>query len=62
MAGFVVKSHHGSSVESATLVDRKVSDLKVLGGLVLNQFVGGLNPLAVEAALAPGGQGYLARQ
>ena len=54
MAGFLLKSHHGSSVESAALIDRKVPDLKVLGGLVLNQFVGGLNPFAVEAAIALG--------
>ena len=54
MAGFVLKSHHGSSVASAALVDRKVPNLRVLGGLVLNQFVGGLNPFAVEAALALG--------
>ena len=56
MAGFVLKSHHGSSVESAALVDRKVADLRVLGGLVLNQFVGGLNPFAVEAAVGLGGK------
>ncbi len=54
MAGFVLKSHHGSSVESAAVLDRKVPDLKVFGGVVLNQFVGGLNPFAVEAALGLG--------
>ncbi|NIO08533.1 MAG: hypothetical protein GTO40_11210, partial [Deltaproteobacteria bacterium] len=54
MAGLVLKSHHGSSVESATLVDGKVQGVRVFGGLVLNQFVGGLNPFAVEAAVALG--------
>jgi hypothetical protein len=55
MAGFVLKGHYGSSVETAALVDRKVADLKVLGGLLLNQFVGGLNPLCPISTKGPRG-------
>lgn len=54
MRGFVLKCHHGSSVEVAQLLSRQFPGLSVLGGLVLNQFVGGLNPIAVESWLALG--------
>jgi hypothetical protein len=56
MAGAVLKSHHGSSVEAATLVTARTRPFTVLGGIVLNEFVGGLNPFAVEASLALGGK------
>lgn len=56
MAGIVLKSHHGSSVEAAVLVGARVPSLAVHGGVVLNGFVGGLNPLAVETCLALGGR------
>ncbi|MDP9135245.1 MAG: DUF6282 family protein, partial [Actinomycetota bacterium] len=54
MRGFVLKCHHGSSVEAAHLLSRKFPELSVFGGVVLNQFVGGLNPIAVESYLALG--------
>jgi hypothetical protein len=56
MAGVVLKSHHGSSVEAAALVGARVPSLAVYGGVVLNGFVGGLNALAVETCLALGGR------
>lgn len=56
MAGIVLKSHHGSSVEAAALVGARTPRLAVHGGVVLNAFVGGLNALAVEASLALGGR------
>jgi len=56
MAGVVLKSHHGSSVESAAAVAEHAAPLRVLGGVVLNDFVGGLNPFAVESSLALGGR------
>lgn len=51
MAGMVLKAHEGSTVERARLVSGEV---EVVGGVVLNRFVGGINPEAVEAALAMG--------
>jgi hypothetical protein len=56
MAGFVLKAHHGSTVETAHLLGRQFPGLTVLGGVALNGFVGGLNPLAVELCLALGGR------
>jgi len=56
MAGIVLKSHHGSSVEIASAVGEGAPGLDVLGGVVLNGFVGGLNPFAVESCLALGGK------
>jgi hypothetical protein len=54
MSGFVLKSHHGSSVEVASAVAAGNPDLCIAGGLALNHFVGGLNPAAVDAAVALG--------
>jgi len=56
MAGIVLKSHHGSSVEIASAVGEGTPGLEVFGGVVLNGFVGGLNPFAVESCLALGGK------
>lgn len=56
MAGIVVKSHHGSTVELASILNTRFKGLTVLGGITLNRFVGGLNPYAVEAAIALGGR------
>lgn len=53
MEGVVLKSHHGSTVELAAHLDAS-SHLRVFGGVALNRFVGGLNPFAVESALAIG--------
>jgi hypothetical protein len=54
MAGVVLKYHHGSSVEISAAVSRKLEGFRVYGGVTLNHFVGGLNPYAVDAALAVG--------
>jgi hypothetical protein len=54
MRGLVLKCHHGSSVEVAALLARRFPELTPLGGVVLNHFVGGLNPYAVESYLALG--------
>ncbi|MDP7079839.1 MAG: DUF6282 family protein [Candidatus Undinarchaeales archaeon] len=56
MGGVVLKSHHGSSVEVATLARERYPDIIVYGGVTLNNFTGGLNPAAVECALALGGR------
>jgi len=49
MGGIMIKSHLGSSVERAYLVQKMVPDIRVFGSLVLNYPVGGLNPHAVDS-------------
>ncbi|NIR51507.1 hypothetical protein GWO43_23280, partial [candidate division KSB1 bacterium] len=50
MAGVVLKAHHGDTVALAQILNKQYA-CQVSGGVVLNQFVGGLNPACVEAAL-----------
>jgi hypothetical protein len=54
MRGLLLKAHEGSTVERATMAQKRVTGLAVRGGIVLNWFVGGFNPHAVEMALAQG--------
>ena len=49
MGGFVIKSHLGSSVERALLINKMVPGVRVFGGVTLNFTIGGLNPFAVDA-------------
>jgi hypothetical protein len=56
MQALVLKCHHESTVSRAYLISQKVSGIRVFGGIVLNSFVGGINPAAVEAALRLGGK------
>jgi Family of unknown function (DUF6282) len=56
MKALVLKCHHESTVSRAYLVQRMVPEIKVFGGVVLNYYVGGINPAAVEAALRLGGK------
>jgi hypothetical protein len=56
MAGFVLKAHEGDSAARADLLRREFSGLAVVGGVVLNPPVGGLNPAAVETTLRLGGR------
>src|SRR5215218_2225197 len=55
MRALVLKCHHESTVSRAYLVQRVVPGIRVFGGVVLNSYVGGINPAAVEAALRLGG-------
>jgi hypothetical protein len=55
MEAIVLKCHHENTVSRAYLVGRMVPGIKVLGGIVLNSYVGGINPAAVEASLRLGG-------
>jgi hypothetical protein len=54
MAGFVLKSHYGSTAERASVVRAAVPGTRVLGAISLNRAVGGINPLAVEVAAREG--------
>jgi hypothetical protein len=53
--GFVLKSHHESTVGRAAALSRR-SALDIVGGVALNHAVGGINPAAVAAALGSGGR------
>ena len=54
LGAVLIKSHQNSTVERAWLVSQCVSGIRVYGGLVLNETVGGLNPAAVRLALELG--------
>jgi hypothetical protein len=54
MKAIMLKSHHESSVSRAYLLQDEFPDIKIFGGVVLNQFVGGINPAAAEVALRLG--------
>jgi hypothetical protein len=56
LAGFVLKSHYAPTAERAWLVNRVTPEVRAIGSIVLNHFVGGLNPLAVEALARAGGR------
>ncbi|HEX6555788.1 MAG TPA: DUF6282 family protein [Ktedonobacteraceae bacterium] len=54
LAGFVIKSHYVPTAARAALVRTLVPDVDVLGALVLNCAVGGINTMAVEIAAREG--------
>lgn len=56
MRAIVLKSHHENTVSRAYHTMMQVQDVLVVGGVTLNQCVGGVNPSAVEAALKLGGK------
>lgn len=49
MRGIVIKNHHFETASRAALA-RERTDITVLGGITLNEWVGGLNPHAVDGA------------
>lgn len=55
MRAIVLKNHCCETCARAYLLNSIQGDVKVFGGLVLNDTVGGLNPRAVETALKMGG-------
>jgi hypothetical protein len=56
MAAVLLKAHEGSTVAEAAVLDRLSPSFEVAGGVVLNRYVGGINPAAAEAALRLGGR------
>lgn len=54
MAGIVLKAHEFPSTQAAHLVNARDPHVRVFGGICCDFPVGGLNPVAVEAALAAG--------
>lgn len=56
MAGIAVKCHYESTANRAYLVNKQLEGFTMVGGVVLNYPVGGINPAAVHACLAVGGR------
>ncbi|WP_029422686.1 DUF6282 family protein [Alicyclobacillus macrosporangiidus] len=54
MRGFVLKAHEECTVSRAQLLRAQFPGLEVFGSVVLNWYVGGLNPYAVDLALQRG--------
>jgi hypothetical protein len=54
MRALLFKNHHAPTMIAARLLEQAVPGVRVFGGLVLNESVGGLNPAAVEAAIKMG--------
>jgi hypothetical protein len=56
MRGMVLKHHFEPSVARAMQVQKAFPELTMIGGVVLNRHVGGLNIYAVETAIKMGGR------
>lgn len=54
MAAIVLKNHFFPTALRAALVESQVPGIRLIGSIVLNQSVGGINPWAVEAAARAG--------
>jgi hypothetical protein len=54
MRAVLIKSHKTLTSDRAAIAEKVVGGIRVFGGLALNEFVGGLNPAAVEVALKMG--------
>jgi hypothetical protein len=54
MGALVLKCHHACTCERAYLLNQFLPEVRVFGGLVLNETAGGFNPHAVDAALKMG--------
>ena len=56
MGGLLMKCHHESTVSRAMALRKDYPGMHIFGGIVLNSYVGGINPKAVEVALKMGGK------
>ena len=54
MRAVVFKAHHEGTMTRAYYANQTLGPLEAFGGLVLNDFVGGINPTAVRVALDQG--------
>ncbi|MCX6723169.1 MAG: DUF6282 family protein, partial [Candidatus Staskawiczbacteria bacterium] len=54
MKAVILKNHNDSTVLRAFYVQKIVRDINVFGGIVLNDYCGGINPVAVKNALELG--------
>ena len=60
MSGFVLKSHYICTADRATLLRQLFPGVRVFGGIVLNNSVGGLNPHRGGYRRPPGQQSSVA--
>ncbi len=56
MAGCALKSHYFDTAARAGLLQEQFPQLRIVGGVVLNRSVGGVNPEAVERCAQAGGK------
>ena len=56
MLGVQLKGHSECTASRAYIMNQLYPDIKVIGGIVLNHYVGGINPDAVDASLRKGGK------
>ena len=56
MAGVLLKNHMAPTVGCAQTIQKMFPGFNVVGGIVLNPSVGGINSAAVEAAAKMGGR------
>jgi hypothetical protein len=56
MAGCAIKSHYFDTAARAGLLQEQFPQLHIVGGVVLNRSVGGINPEAVERSAQAGGK------
>jgi hypothetical protein len=54
LAGIVLQAHHESTHSRALAAAQAVPGIRMIGGLTLNDYVGGLSPVAVRGALLAG--------
>ncbi|MFN8526395.1 MAG: DUF6282 family protein [Chloroflexota bacterium] len=54
MAAIVLKNHYVATPFRARLAEAQVQGIRVIGSIVLNQVMGGINPWAVEGAAQAG--------
>ena len=57
IGGIMLKSHHESTVSRAEKLRQEFPNIKIYGGIVLNDYAGGFNPQVVEESLKFGGKG-----
>jgi len=56
MRAVMLKAHECPTIARAALVNSRMKGVAAFGGIVLNHFIGGFNPIAVDAALKMGGK------
>ncbi|MCL5075217.1 MAG: phosphotriesterase-related protein [Chloroflexi bacterium] len=56
LRAILLKCHVESTASRAYLLRAEFPDISIFGGIVLNTYVGGINPAAVEACLQLGGK------
>lgn len=54
MGGFALKNHYSSTAERAANIRKLYPECDAVGSIVLNNSVGGINPIAVEMAIRSG--------